>query len=490
MNSISLLKSNAKKLRDIIDDLDDAIDEVENELEPVPEPDPIPDPEPEPEPTPDPEPEPIEVNPSELHVSKAGDSNGSGSSDSPFASIQQAIDNATPGDSIIVHGGHYDEALTWRNARSGHADGRIALKAADSAEVSFNRMTINRAFWDIEGFKLTAVEGIASLVAISNGAHHLVFRGNTIDGAKVTGAEGILMSRSGEGPQNEAWPSYCLFEGNLLTRIQGATAITMSGRENVFRKNIVEDLYSGDMVRLFGQQNLVHGNTFRDIHSIDGIGFHPDFVQSWGHQGIGSLNHVIERNQIINLDSQISQIVEASLTRTEYLGAGLIGGWIFRNNIYANTRLGGSNTVPGQKYFNNVFYRCNYSGGHALSFGCGIKGCSQGARVFNNVFLDCGDSRTNSGWYGFLGAPDQEFDYNFVAKLNYGPVRERDPRETFRWWEDHGINGGDPLFFDEENLDFRLQEGSPLIGAGKMIEGFTDNIVGQQRGEKWNIGVF
>ena len=47
----------------------------------------------------------------QYHVSKAGDDDNSGSESFPWESIQHAMDYATPGSTVYIHEGIYQEAL-------------------------------------------------------------------------------------------------------------------------------------------------------------------------------------------------------------------------------------------------------------------------------------------------------------------------------------------------------------------------------------------
>lgn len=94
----------------------------------------------------------------------------------------------------------------------------------------------------------------------------------------------------------------------------------------------------------------------------------------------------------------------------------------------------------------------------------------------NNVFLDCGQPLMWQSFYAFDGSlTNVSADYNYVGKDGFQPIRERgvphyavgDPRGWGGkgWWEDHGINGGDPGFIDFVN--FQLRPDSILRGRGE-----------------------
>jgi hypothetical protein len=237
----------------------------------------------------------------------------------------------------------------------------------------------------------------------------------------------------------------------------------------------------------------------------DGIGNHPDFIQTFGQNGYGSMGHLIEGNWVIGIEAgQLGQLSSGLLPT--------IRDWTFRNNIFAHIGMQLSCTMPEVRFFNNIFYRCNYvNGGHALNFGSryieanyyGTNGTqyAHGATVINNVFLDCGNGTATKGWYFFeRGLSNVVADYNFVAINGSQPVRLStdgpvgDPDgywDNFKWFEYHGINGGDPRFANPSALDFRPREGSPLIGRGLNLGGlFATDILGRTRTGAWDIGPY
>jgi len=164
--------------------------------------------------------------------------------------------------------------------------------------------------------------------------------------------------------------------------------------------------------------------------------------------------------------------------------------------------------MPEVKFYNNVFYKCatnDVNGGPLLIFAdAGTIGRGNGGQVFNNIFLDCGvagNLNNGNGWYYFdTTLTNVAADYNYVGKDGYKAI-ETDPQhravgssggwDKFSWWENHGINGGNPMLVSETQLDFRLQSGSPLINrALPLNQWFTTDIRGLTRGSQWDIGAY
>ncbi|MEQ9325221.1 MAG: hypothetical protein RIF41_39005, partial [Polyangiaceae bacterium] len=75
-----------------------------------------------------------------------------------YATVQEAVDAAQPGDAILVHDGSYTEDVDITS--SGEANARITLQPADGASPTITgQMTIDGAFWDVTGLTLVARPG-------------------------------------------------------------------------------------------------------------------------------------------------------------------------------------------------------------------------------------------------------------------------------------------------------------------------------------------
>lgn len=132
---------------------------------------------------------------------------------------------------------------------------------------------------------------------------------------------------------------------------------------------------------------------------------------------------------------------------------------------------------------------------------------AHGGRVINNAFIFCGDGRTNRGWYGFeqttpIGQPGLTnivADYNYIVRTNYLPVQVNGSAQPigaaggwdeFKWYEIHGINGGNPNVVSF-GTDWRPTTNSFLLGAGTNLTTWvTDDYLGDARTVPFTIGMF
>jgi hypothetical protein len=430
------------------------------------------------------------------HVDKSGSDANSGLEGSPWLTVQKAARTAAAGDTILIGPGAYAEEVTTLGA--GSPGRRIVYDGQGVATV--HRFTVSQPHVTVQNL---AVSGHTSTwfrgsIDIKAGAHWTVVS-NCFIRPVIPYLGGIEMDRGSVDPFDDNAPNNCILVANRITGIIAREGFDIAGTNNLVVGNVVTNLYVSDFVRLWGRWNTIRGNTFGHMLAYP-IGNHPDFIQTFGQLGDGSKGHVIEGNYVH--DIPMGQL--AQLTRSDGISdplAGMaeeMGDWTFRNNVFAHIGMQSSCSIPATKWYNNVFYRCNTNGGHALVFGHGVRGSAEGFRIFNNVFLDCGTAGAdNSGWYSSVRPDntawvDAAFDWNFVAKNNFQPMRVQNPPSAFRWYEPHGINGGDPAFVDLEAADFRLLAGSPLIDRGTAIAGFSHDYDGQSRpgGQGWDIGPF
>jgi hypothetical protein len=444
-----------------------------------------------------------------FYVAKTGNDSHPGTQSQPFLTVQKGINTAQAGDTVLVGSGYYEENLA--TARSGSQTGRITVDGQGVA--TLKQFSFAHAYNQLINATVSGnTQQYSRLVHFDYNAHHSILSNNVLDAAlapKVYGIEWRATNTKPFGTGEVA--SDNLIVSNTVKHVMAITLMSVMGDRNLIHGNQLLDSGQADFFRLFGRSNIISGNVCSNNYVVSGLGNHPDFIQTFGNNGDGSWGHIIEGNLVIHTPG-------AQITQLEGNMVPEIGNWVFRNNIFANIGLGASCSIPDIKYFNNVFYRCGYiAGGHALNFGprsyggendtakgyLGVVGLNypHGTELRNNVFLDCGDSRDTVGWYALSQDLTNVWaDYNYVGKLGYAPVEEDTLLQRSigdeggwatwgKWWEDNGINGGDPLFRSELKVDFRLRVGSPLIGNGMPLNHiFTKDLAGVTRGERWDIG--
>jgi hypothetical protein len=444
-----------------------------------------------------------------FHVDKNGNDGQAGTKAQPFRTVQKAVAVAGPGDQVLVGAGEYGEEVVTMTG--GAVDRRIVIDGQNAAilrrfEFRHSHITLKRL--TISGY----AERSGALVYLNRGAHFSRIENCMLDAASARKVYGIEW-RSGTGrPFSDDAASDCVITATTIRKVLGITLISMAGDRNLVENCRLLDSGGADFFRLWGRNNVIRGNHCLNNHSVAGEGNHADFIQTFGNHGEGSQGHVIENNLVRGVeDGQLTQLSGNLMPE--------ISDWTFRNNIFVDVQLGASCSVPGVKYFNNVFYRCNtVNGGHALNFGKrhyggeneppavgGVPGYqyAHGAVVKNNVFLDCGAAGSGTkGWYSFENDLERvAADHNFVAKSGFRPVREDPQRRRigqsegwpqFYWYEPNGVNGGDPRFTDLDALNFIPQPDSPLIDRGAKLDGVRADFRGTARpqGPAPDIGAF
>lgn len=233
---------------------------------------------------------------------------------------------------------------------------------------------------------------------------------------------------------------------------------------------------------------------------------HPDFIQTFGVYA-GGTNSPVYGQTAYNILIDGNTVVDGvggAIAQLESNNGNLVSDfhdWTFQNNLFANVELGASITMLRCKWFNNTFYRCAPSSG-ALSFGwvdpnsADPRGSSDGGSCSNNAFIGCAYLTSNVGAYSGSSNGVQilnlytNCDYNFVCKTDYTAEAAAvvyPTTDMFKFYEPHGINGGNPQFINE-GTDFRLATNSVLVGKGVVL--LTSDLLGNTRPSPPSIGAF
>ncbi len=152
--------------------------------------------------------------------------------------------------------------------------------------------------------------------------------------------------------------------------------------------------------------------------------------------------------------------------------------------------MNGNLGIPNSKFYNNTFYHSPYTDGSYSPIVCfnqpGFH--ATGGVVVNNLFVNNGFETPEFKLGSYSNGSVCSGDYNLVVGM---PPTFSTLRSSPSFSDAHGLNGVDPIFVDPENGDFRLQAGSPAIGAGTALNGtFTTDYNGVTRGASWDIGAY
>ena len=202
-----------------------------------------------------------------LHVATTGnDSAGTGSSTSPYATLNRALQVATAGTKIIVHQGTYTGYIS--SSKQGTAAAPILVTtAAGEGPVILDRLGTSSEVMHLTDAAYIIFENLTFRGATGNGiniddggsysspAHHIILRNLTVedigtggnnDGIKLSGVDNI----------------YVL--GCLIQHIRSGSGIDMVGcHDSVIAYNRFEDLVENGTQTKGGSRNvLILGNLF------------------------------------------------------------------------------------------------------------------------------------------------------------------------------------------------------------------------------------
>lgn len=430
-------------------------------------------------------------------ATNGNDATGTGAQGAPWLTVQKGVNSALAGDTLLVGSGVYTQEVL--SARSGTIASRITLDGQGVAQVySF---LLQHSNITLQNFTISGKTNGYLLYMYPNGDNCIVSN-NVVDGQFANGMPIVKWEGSGSPPFGDAG-SDNLIISNTFKRGMGVPMIASFGDRNVFFGNRLLDSDAVDWFRVFGRTNYVVGNYCSNLFVSGLAANHPDFFQAFGSSGYGAMGTLIESNTVLAMHG------DSQLCMFEGQDSPNVRDFIFRNNLFVGVSCKGTMACPYVRWYNNTFIDCatnSAAGPIVLVFTTATNATysdfalssGHGGEAFNNVFFNCGDGRLDVGWYSFATyLTNVQADYNFVARSNYGPVNadslqrsvgEPGGWDTFKWWEENGINGGNPFFYNNTN-DLRLQAISPLIGAGTNLD-FSVDIRGTARGATWDIGAY
>jgi hypothetical protein len=319
-----------------------------------------------------------------------------------YATIQGAVNAAGPGDTVLVSLGTYNERVNI--SKSGSTGNLITVEASGNVEM--------------KGFYITG-----DYVEVIN----FIIKNSPDTGVDV-------------------WASNCVVKHNKISYVYNQ-GVQVFGNNNLVEGNdishVLLDNDDADGIRFFGNGNILRDNYIHDIYQTEaGLDAHVDCFQTFGGSWPAANNTIVEGNICMN-DKGHSSIGHQCLI---YSSIGRENsGLIYRNNVCQAQTWSGvlifSPGIPGVEIYNNVFLDSIRS--QAIY----VEGPQP--KIYNNIFA------LRSGAVPYNGAGVSSallLDYNL---WNIGTLNEP-----------HGISNRDPLFVDQDNLDYSVMDDSPACGNG------------------------
>lgn len=414
-----------------------------------------------------------------VYVSSAATSDGTGSRQSPFRSLQKAVDAAPSGAVLLIAPGSYAWGLTIR--KSLHLVGRCT----DGVVISTSRRESKRALdANVSGVVL---EGLTVRTDQAQPTYPIeLFRGGTVRHLRVVGATGVGMGVAGDSFVME----HCEIQGSRsLSNAAPGRGVDSTARRSVVRYSVFTKNANDALLLRRAQQIVVEGNL------IQGNGQHGVSINTAVSVQLKE-NHVVENGAAGFLVSNVSQdasvsgnLIKGNGARipNQGLGMGLqlssasftvTNNWVLDQTfqgIVLHTLNGASKTV---------LVKSNYvrNNGTKTTIGRGIdcqKVQSQ-VKIENNQLLDnsqAGVSVSSGGKVDILGNLIER--NGAKQKAGYGVVLNHWSQDvTIRsntisrngYLGIYTLNGGDLVVEGNEMEDnSRLAQSAPSSSAGILV---------------------
>ncbi|MHC4714273.1 MAG: putative Ig domain-containing protein, partial [Planctomycetota bacterium] len=399
------------------------------------------------------------------YVSTTGNDGWDGSSGTPWATIQHAVDTVTAGDTIIVRPGTYVGARIETTGVAGlpitlkaETPGTVLLNSTSSAEKHNGVLEIENwdigtvAYWIIEGLEVDGVSNTYRCIDLRN-TDHCEIRNNVVHDAYMTGI-------------------FCAFSDYVL--VENNTSYD-NGEHGIYVNN------SADNGTVRG--NTSYNNTYNGIHMNGDV--------SMGGDGIMS-NWLVELNTCydnpatgINCDG-----VEDSTMRNNLL---------YHNNSKGFSIYGidGAVSSRNDRILNNtVVMPTDGSGYYAITV-TDDAGPPTGNKIFNNILYHY-STASNRGSICMATSGETGFESNYNVVMEYFGLDDNAQILTFAQWQARGydldsIQATDTaLFVNPTGDDFHLKSDSPAKDAGTTLVDVTEDIEGNSRpqGSAYDIGCY
>jgi len=388
---------------------------------------------------------------SAFYVSTTGNDSNSGSSTSPWRTIQKAANTVSAGATVIVTAGTYNERVNV--IQSGSPSSPITFQT-QGGSVVMQGFSLSGSYVIVDGFETSniAANGVspASYAGIYSSGGYNIIRNNSIHN---NGSFGVYL---------ETTATFNQILNNVIA-YNGDCGIWVHGSDHLIQKNDISHSIQhpanwtnqpswadADGIWFEGDRHIFRGNYIHDITYADtgNVNPHRDaFQEAMNTSSTG----VVVNGNLIHIPSGEPWTSQMMMLQ------GTITNLMVRNNIVYNTDRGPdlNDTIIGMKIENNTFVNLtDYA----------VAGVSTG------------------------GANDVLVRNNIFRNVRTPAVSMNSPATAT---QDHNFTG-DPLFVNEAGLDFHLLSGSPAIDTGLATPDITLDYDGVLRpqGAATDIGAY
>ena len=317
----------------------------------------------------------------------------------PWRHIQKACDAATPGSTVTVLPGRYNEKLVM-NVSGNETEGFITFQAAGKVTISGKRVPgadiifiNNRNYIRIVGFTIRDNLKVnnGSGIRLTESSSHIEIRGNRIQ--NIRGVSGMGITVYGTEPTRGI--SDVVIDGNEVSRCTPAPseAIVLNGNVHDFRVT----------------NNYVHDVNNIGIDFIGGEGRCPDPAVDFARDGVVSGNRVTRARfkgggrdaAGIYVDGARDVLVERNLT--------------WRNDVGIEVNAIHPTALASRITVRNNFVAANNRSGISIGGSDAFAGTVQDSKVVNNTLSRNDVTRTGGGEIRVQFASNNLIANNVVA---------------------------------------------------------------------------
>lgn len=426
----------------------------------------------------------------------------SGIDGNAFKTIKSAAAVASPGTTVLIRGGEYNEQLSPKI--SGTEGNYVTFRNYENEIVEITGSSLSPAIW-IDQKDYILIEGIVVkdvqrwLNAL--GCSYLVIQNNTFKNAMDSGGSSktgifsqssqhikILNNVIDESTQDNIGMVDCdynLIEGNVIAKANHALWALKCSNYNIIRGN-----YFYNEIQKIGEiydcDGVGYGETsFPKITSLDDTKFNivennifAYTASSGNHSPYAGIQyagqHGIIRNNIFYecIGPPISLALYADEAKNNYCNR-------ISHNVFFDNEFGGIEisrredyNFSDQQLKNNIFYKNQFIQ-HDFRWSW--------YEVLNNKPVQILTGRYNDILIENNDIFSSQVDELYVIAFGERTSDSNQAPESLSWWETYYdqvfINNlqADPRFVDEANKDFYLQANSPMIDAGTFLTHTTNS---------------
>jgi hypothetical protein len=448
---------------------------------------------------------PLDVFAMTYYVSTNGvDTNSGITTNAPWRTIQHAANTLTPGDTVYVRSGIYNEAVAV-NVSGSASSGNVTFQNYPGETVIVDGSTLkvppgrsglfsisDRSYVTVQGFEIRNYKTnsdslVPAGILISGASYGITILSNRLHDIVNTNQQGNAYGMVVWGDSATQAITNVLIRGNELFHLKtgNSESLALDGNVNGFEvsgnsvhdnNNIGIDFigYEGvcpDASQDYARNGVCRGNLVWNVTDSENASYAPTDFSADGIYSDGGANVLIELNQVHNCDIGVEMA-------SEHSGHATIA-CICRNNLIGSNNsqgisIGGyDSSVGGTErciITHNTLYhndtKLQQNGECFLQYYANSNVISHNIFVANsqNILINSQYTSTNNvvDWNLYFapgGSNNAQWAWNGTAY------------DTFSSWRNGTTNDAhsifaDPLFINTSNADFHLTIHSPAVNAG------------------------